>query len=282
MPKTSGENILSVINENITEANRALDISKTLKDAHVFELAYALKDHFNDPEYIRDVLSSADLSPDECAEFAVEFSKYVDKNHESLPFFSFTEVMDDPMTAYFRNSISDLAFSIFSRELRELRAVYYGSFSACAEDVSSGISDCCMLPIYDYSDGQMWSVRRLMEKHDLSIVMTLDLPTSYEGTNYVRFALLSRESRSAKDANMLRVTAFFEDPTELAPFLNGCLAIGATLENAVFVPTSFYDTPAIDIDFKVPKQCFHPLGVYLSLFYPRINIGGIYKQLDYV
>lgn len=280
MPKKSGENTLGIIKENINEANRSKDISQTLKNAHICELAFALKDHFGDSEYIKSILSQDRLSVGECALFAVEFSKYVDKNHESLPFFSFTEVADDPMTAYFRNSLSDLAFRAFSKELTELRAVYYGSFSACAEDVSSGISDCCMLPIYDYSDGEMWSVRRLMEKHDLSIVMTLDLPTTSDESNFVRFALLSRESWSAKDADMLRVTAFFDDQTELAPFLEGCFAIGATLEGAVTVPSSFYDTQAIDIDFNVPKECFHPLGVYLSLFYPRTNIGGIYKRLE--
>ena len=180
MPTQSVDNAISIICENISEASDALETSKIMKKAHICELASALKDHFADPEHIRSVLSQNKLSPIDCADFALELSKYVDHNHESLPFYSFSEVSSDPMTAYFRNSISDLAFRKFSAELSDLRAVYYGSFSACAEDVSSGISDCCMLPIYDYSDAEMWSVRRLMEKHDLFIVMTIDLPTSYD------------------------------------------------------------------------------------------------------
>lgn len=277
MPKDSA---LGIISENLTEAQSALESGRVMKNAHVCELAYALRDQFGDPEYIKGVVEKAALEPADLAVFAMDLAKYVDKDHESLPFFAYTDVSLEPMTAYFRNSISDMAFSVFSREIKELRAVYYGSFSACAEDVSSGISDCCMLPIYDFSDGEMWSVRRLMEKHDLSIVMTVDLPTSFEASNFVRFALLSREPQMPKDANMLRVTAFFRDPSELTSFLDGCRAIGAVLSNAVSVPVSFYDTPAFDIDFYLPKDCLHPLGVYLSLFYPRINIGGIYKRLE--
>ena len=280
MPKDVVHSALGIIGENLTEANNAFANAQTMKKAHVCELAYALRDEFGDPEYVKSVIERSDLEPSDLAAFAIEYAKYVDKDHESLPFFAFTDVDPEPMTAYFRNSISDMAFSVFSREIRELRAVYYDSFSACAEDVSSGISDCCMLPIYDFSDGEMWSVRRLIEKHDLSIVMTVDLPTSYEAANHVRFALLSREPQTPKDANMLRVTAFFEDPSELTPFLDGCRAIGAVLSSTVSVPVSFYDTPAFDIDFILPKECFHPLGVYLALFYPRINIGGIYKRLE--
>lgn len=280
MPEKSVDSALGIIGENLCEAHGVLQDAQTIKNAHVCELAFALRDQFSDPEYVRSVIERSDLAPSDLAVFAMEYAKYVDKDHESLPFFAYTDVSREPMTAYFRNSISDMAFSVFSREIRELRAVYYGSFSACAEDVSSGISDCCMLPIYDFTDGEMWSVRRLMEKHDLSIVMTVDLPTSYEATNHVRFALLSREPQMPKDANMLRVTAFFEDPSELTPFLDGCRAIGAVLSSTVSVPVSFYDTPAFDIDFTLPKESFHPLGVYLSLFYPRINIGGIYKRLE--
>ncbi len=282
MPKKSADSALSVISENLAEANDALQGSHIMKKAHVIELANALSDQLEDPEYVKSVISKADLSPIDLAVFAIEFSKYVEKDDESLPFFAFTEVSKDPMTAYFRNPISDMAFNVFSKEIKELRAVYYDSFSACAEDVSSGISDCCMLPIYDYSDGEMWSVRRLIEKHDLSIVMTVDLPTSHEATNFVRFALLSQEQQSPRNADMLRVTAFFEDPSELSPFLEGCRFIGAKLLSAVSVPVSFYDSPAFDIDFVLPKDRFHPLGVYLSLFYPRINIGGIYKRLEVI
>ena len=257
MPKDSA---LGIISENLTEAQSALESGRVMKNAHVCELAYALRDQFGDPEYIKGVVEKAALEPADLAVFAMDLAKYVDKDHESLPFFAYTDVSLEPMTAYFRNSISDMAFSVFSREIKELRAVYYGSFSACAEDVSSGISDCCMLPIYDFSDGEMWSVRRLMEKHDLSIVMTVDLPTSFEASNFVRFALLSREPQMPKDANMLRVTAFFRDPSELTSFLDGCRAIGKRDPHALTALGAHADPPLPDLKAEDGRKAAYPLA----------------------
>lgn len=280
MPKKSTDAALSVIKENLSEANDQLQSALITKKAHILELANTLQSYRSDPEYIRDVINREELDAYDLAFFSVEFSKYVPKDDESFVFYAFTKAQKDPLVAYFRNSISDLAFSIFSREVSDLRAVYYDSFSACAEDVSFGISDWCMLPIYDFSDGEMWSVRRLIDKHDLSIVMTVDLPTSYQATNYVRFALLSQDQKYPQNANMLRVTAFFDTPSMLTPFLDSCRYIGAQLTSAVAVPVSFYDGYAYDIDFTLDPKCLHALGVYLSLFCPRVNIGGIYKHLE--
>ena len=125
----------------------------------------------------------------------------------------------------------------------------------------------------------MWSVRRLIDKHELSLVMTLDLPTSADERNHVRFALLSRELHTYPKADRLRITAFFDDLSEMPEFLEGCTGLGATALSISALPAAFYDLHAFDVDFLIDQKDLKALGVYFSLFYPRITVNGIYRHL---
>ena len=268
-----------VAKENLFEVKEHLNDLCVMSDAHLRELAQALESEYVDHGQVERLLCDVSTSYLEKATLAKVISDFSDLSSDLLPFDDVEDPPAEPMTAYFRNSISDLAFSIFSREIKELRATYFGSLFACSEDVYSGTSDFCMLPVSDYTDGDMWSVRRLIDKHGLSFVMTLDLPTSADESNYVRFAVLSTELHAYPGADRLRITAFFDDPSELSGFVDGCCALGARPLTLSALPPAFSELSAFDMDLDVKDTDFKALGIFFSLFYPRTTIGGIYKHL---
>ena len=279
MQERSYSDKVFVAKENLLEIKGHLEDLGIISEAHLRELADVLALEYVDHFRVDKIIENFSLDSRERAILSMAISKALDLSVDLLPFDDVQSPPAEPMTAYFRNSISDLAFSIFSREIKDLRATYLDSLFACSEDVYSGTSDFCMLPILDYNDGDMWSVRRLIDKHELSIVMTLDLPTSSDESNFVRFALLSRELHAYKGADRLRVTALFNDASELSGFIDGCCELGATALTVSNLPRAFSDQVAFDIDFDVSSASTKALGIFFSLFYPRTTIGGIYRHL---
>lgn len=65
------------------------------------------------------------------------------------------------------------------------------SFSELCDDVSTGASDGCMIPIENTSDGKLMSFYSMIDRLELKILRTCDIESS-DGDNATRYALLSR------------------------------------------------------------------------------------------
>jgi prephenate dehydratase len=92
---------------------------------------------------------------------------------------------------YQRSSYADSAYLHFTSQIREARAVYTHSFSAVCEEVSHGNCEYCILPIENSAEGTLNSFARLIDRYELKIAATCDIPTTDAG-RITRFALLRR------------------------------------------------------------------------------------------
>ncbi len=101
------------------------------------------------------------------------------------------EENEDSKVVYLKNSLADIAYSTFSKVIKNARVVYAESFSEVCEQVYYSRIPYCILPLENSDDGRMASFANLIRKYDLKIVMTCNVESAVE--KVTKFALLKRE-----------------------------------------------------------------------------------------
>ncbi len=133
-------------------------------------------------------------------------------------FFFPTNEEPDPASfhriSYQKNSYTDLAFDRFSRFLHDPRAAYTHSFSSVCEDVYNGLSEYCILPIENSSEGRLNSFSNLIEQYGLKISATCEISTGDD--RITKFALL-RKSLSVLPS-MASLPQYFEFSCTLSEY----------------------------------------------------------------
>ena len=92
--------------------------------------------------------------------------------------------------SYQRNPYADSAFQRFAELLEEPKVSYAHSFHGACEDVYNGISEFCILPLENSSEGRLNSFTKLIEQYDIRIVATCDIRSGED--KLTRFALLRK------------------------------------------------------------------------------------------
>jgi len=115
---------------------------------------------------------------------------------------------------YQRNSYTDNAYLCFAEQLASARAVYTHSFSTVCEEVYHGNCEFCILPLENSAEGLLNSFARLIDRYELKIVATCDIPTTDAG-RVTRFALLGRNL--IPPASFASGELFFEFTAPLTP-----------------------------------------------------------------
>ncbi|MBR3893568.1 MAG: hypothetical protein IKJ35_00310 [Clostridia bacterium] len=125
---------------------------------------------------------------------------------------------------YQRNSYADSAYLLFARQIPSARALYTHSFSGVCEEVYRGNCEFCILPLENSTEGLLNSFARLIDRYELKIAATCDVPTTDSG-RVTRFALLRRNliPPASFDAEDL----FFEFTAPLTPSPGVAALLGA-------------------------------------------------------
>ena len=189
-----------------------------------------------------------------------------------------------PRIAYFKNAYADAAFRVFSEALEAPSVAYASDFNAVCEEVYYERADMCMLPLDSSRDAKLISFYRLIDKYELSPVLSCDVTTP-DGSVTTRYALLSKSISLPKKEN--RSGCFFEfslvtdDGAALGDVLNAAVECGLTLYKVDSIPLT-YSTGKFSSEVILiggdPKG-LDAFVLFLTLAIPEYEPLGIYPHI---
>ena len=109
--------------------------------------------------------------------------------------FGATEPLPDDAISrvvYQKNIYTDEAFLRFAREIPDIKAHYADSFQAVCEQVSAGQTEYCILPLENSQDGKLARFYSLIERYELKILLTCEIPTA-DNRHITVFGLCARQ-----------------------------------------------------------------------------------------
>lgn len=281
---------LTIIAQNLADADKLLSDSWKLRGSHLADLAEYLEKRLESGEEGEQTLTSlygefsehlADYAPvPEAKELAravalftrMELCKALagKRPENSIPAFS----GENPMIAYFQNPYA-------GRILHSVTALLGGGEAAAAEDytdacegVADGRYDFCVLPVESARDGVMHRFVQLIDRYDLFTVLTCHLEIAEE--EYIRFALLSANPCRIGEADRLQLKVVTGEE-QLWELLLAAQSFGAILAGCRLLAGDAAET--YQLNLNVERANIAALTYYLGMGWSRSTITGFYRQL---
>ncbi len=180
--------------------------------------------------------------------------------------------------SYVKNIQSDKAYDVFASCFDESRVLYSRNFDECCEQLRKGNVDYCILPLFSHSSGELVSVRRLIDTHELKICAVYD---HYTDTDVTRFALLCEENRFVLEGarRYFEFSLSPDSPSDVKSILFALDAYG--LELYKMSSTSLSDGDGFFHRFTViaHEGDILALAVYLELFCDGWKSYGLYSEI---
>ena len=188
--------------------------------------------------------------------------------------------------ACMRNSYTDTAYDIFSRQLKDPTVMYSTDFINVCEDVYYSRANLCILPIENSTDGNLVSFRNLINKYELKTVMTCSVDTTYN--NYTKFALLKKNIENIRLKSHARYHSFLEfsitmsNAKTLSALLKAAESYNLRLHKIDSVPVTYseneysYEIVIALNESEFDLMCFI---CYLCLEMPQFTPVGLYKHI---
>ena len=231
-----------------------------------------------------DARNRAELLSDKltvCKFLADELSK---RPNDTLTILLGEEVsIRSPRIAYFQNAYADAAFRIFSDAMDQPSVVYMPDFTAVCEEVYYGRADLCMLPLDSSRDAKLISFYRLIDKYELSPVMSCDV-TSPDGSVTTRYALLRRGiglPETLDDSIFFEFTLVPDEDAALCDVLEAARECDLTLYKVDSIPLTYSDSEfSSDIILKIgTKRGFEAFALFMTLAVPQYEPLGVYRHI---
>ena len=289
---------LTIIAENLADADKLLSDSWKLRRAHLSDLA----------EYLRQQMEESGEGEEDDEEEQVltslygEFSELI-RERMNLPEFQgltrtlslFTRMelcrtlaksapgkgiplweKPDPVIAYFQNPYAGRVLQSITEALGSGEAVSAEDYSDACEGVSDGRYDFCVLPVESARDGVMSRFVQLIDRYDLFTVLICHLEITEE--EYIRFALLSASPTSLAGADYLQLKVVTGEE-QLWELLFAAEQLGATLAGCR--PTvGDGETQSYQLTLAVDGADLAAFTYYLGMGWSRSTMNGFYRQID--
>ena len=186
--------------------------------------------------------------------------------------------------AYVKNNFTDSAYLAFSKASFAFRYAYFDSFDAICEDVHSGKSEFCILPIETSSDGKLFSFYSLIDRYEFRIVSTCTVKHQ-DGSKFTKFALLGRSVRLSEENNKkgkkleLRISQASTKGSPLYEILRAADACNIKLCKIDSIPLSYNDSMlSYYAVFDIYEAELKAFITYLALEHPQCYALGIYFE----
>ena len=190
---------------------------------------------------------------------------------------------DYDTVVYLKNSLSDIAYSNFSRHLKDARVSYEESFTAVCEEIYYGKAPYCILPIETSEDGRLSGFGNMIRKYELKIVLSCTVENANGKTT--KFALLKRDigiidcPEKTYDGEYLEIAFNFNAENGLMKVLSAADYFGYTLNKIDSIPIYYSEKDYyFDVVFKGNGDLDKFL-MWLELEMPGYEIIGIYKHI---
>ena len=187
--------------------------------------------------------------------------------------------------AYVKNTLADEAYDVITVNIPEARPKYVPSFSEGVRMLLSGEVGYCLLPIEEKGGLRLPTVENLLLLEQLKIQRIVPV-FGFDGSADLKYALVAKtayiEPYQKEDDRYLEIHI----PTEkfsLSPLLFALNLYEMTLYriHTVGVDRAGEREEYFSIVLKSQGESFVPLLSYLSLFFDRHSVVGIYKNLEY-
>lgn len=284
---------LSVIAENLADADRLLWDSWILRTAHLSDLSDRLQKQLakrlEDGEEVEQILSSV------YGEFTERFSNRPFSQNEGLvrliDLFTRMELCKslaeqsterriplynspDPVIAYFQNPFAGRVLRSVTHALGGGEAYAAEDYAAACEGVADGRFDFCVLPVESARDGVMSRFVQLIDRYDLFTVLTCYLEIDED--EYIRFALLAAAPCALPTADRLQLKLVAEKD-QLWELLFAANRLGAALIGCRMLPT---DAATYQITLRTGVKGIAALTYYLGMGASRSTFTGFYTELQ--
>ncbi len=189
-----------------------------------------------------------------------------------------------PRIAYFKNAYADAAFRVFSDILEAPSVAYAPDFNSVCEEVYYERADMCMLPLDSSRDAKLISFYRLIDKYELSPVLSCDVTTP-DGSVTTRYALLSRSislpARENRSGCFFEFSLVTDDGAALGEVLTAAVRCGLTLYKVDSIPLTYSQGK---FSSEVILKASEPKGLdafvlFLTLAIPEYEPLGIYPHI---
>ena len=179
--------------------------------------------------------------------------------------------------AFSESHVLTNAFEQFRKSNKMLSPSYVRSFSDACEDVSSGVSEWCILPIENNREGALISVYNLIERFELFISQVCSINNEELTT---KFALLCSGVHGiieihGKQNVVLRMSV--HDSVTWSRIFAGASLIGASLVKTVALPLGYTDGYAHICTFFGEGEDLFAFLLFLSTMRISFTLMGAYE-----
>ena len=189
--------------------------------------------------------------------------------------------------AYIKNNYTESAFLKFSKILSSPRAAYFSSFQAVCEEVYSGESEFCILPIESSSDGRLNSFYSMINRYELKIAATCTVEHS-DTQNFTRFALHKKSIYALPSSKAFLKNRIFEfrfsaSSDGISPLSD--ILCAAENCNMKLMRIDSFPLPYSDellsyyVTFNIDRADLPTFLTYLTLEFPQCYPIGVYFSL---
>lgn len=185
--------------------------------------------------------------------------------------------------AYMKNNFTESAFLRFSRLTQNPRSAYLQSFDAVCEEVYSGRSEYCILPIESSSEGRLNSFYSMIDRYELKIAAVC-IVVHHDSQKFTKFALLSKSISSHishsgnKDLILeFRFTASEGGLSPLIEILSAAKACDLKLQRLDSLPLPYNDEMlSYYLSFNTGGSDLIPFLTFITLEFPQCDPLGVY------
>lgn len=178
------------------------------------------------------------------------------------------------------SNLLSTAFSTFRCADSRLTARFVHSFADACEDVASGESEYCILPIENSREGVLPTVYSLLSRHELFIIRVCSVE-SLEITT--KFALLCRGRRDImnfSDAKYITLRLSGQDASAWSRLHIGAEVLGVETVSMVSLPLGYTDGYAHICTLSGSREALFALLLYLGIARIGYALLGAYEFLE--
>ncbi len=179
--------------------------------------------------------------------------------------------------ACLRNRQTFQAFECFAKILGGVSVLHENNFQSACEALASNEATYAIIPIYSTADGRLNSFYRMIEQHELNIVLSCDVDSD-DGESVTTFALVCRDHVCLEaGAPRFECKITFDDLAALSDITEAASYFGAELVSVEALPMMFSGRAGtFSIVFDLSRADMDGLICYLALEYPQMSAIGFY------
>ena len=177
-----------------------------------------------------------------------------------------------------RNAGSDRAFEIFAAKLHGVGAEYAETFADACASVSERHTKYAIIPLGSLLDGRLDGLYRMMEKYDLSIIMSCRV-TSDDG-NVTRYALAGKDPARLSGKLKIEFKAALDSARDIKKILGAADWLCAEVERIDALPSQYGRDNTYGFTLEADENDVSRIMLYLSLFFSQYIPLGIYADVS--